>query len=42
MDYYVNEMYTELLKKLTSEIDSLKIDKNYPTKWILLRLIKHY
>ena len=31
MDYYVNEMYTELLKKLTSEIDSLKIDKNYPT-----------
>ena len=31
MDYYVNEMYTVLLKKLTSEIDSLKIDKNYPT-----------
>ena len=31
MDYYVNEMYTELLKKLTSEIDSLKIDKSYPT-----------
>ena len=31
MDYYVNEMYTELLKKLTSEIDILKIDKNYPT-----------
>jgi hypothetical protein len=31
MDYYVNEIYTELLKKLTSEIDSLKIDKNYPT-----------
>ena len=31
MDYYVNEMYTDLLKKLTSEIDSLKIDKNYPT-----------
>ena len=31
MDYYVNEMYTELLKKLTSEIDSLKIGKNYPT-----------
>ena len=31
MDYYVNEMYTELLKKLTSEIDSLKIDKNYRT-----------
>ena len=29
--YYVNEIYTELLKKLTSEIDSLKIDKNYPT-----------
>ena len=31
MDYYVNEMYTDLLKKLTSEIDSLNIDKNYPT-----------
>ena len=31
MDYYVNEIYIELLKKLTSEIDSLKIDKNYPT-----------
>jgi hypothetical protein len=31
MDYYVNEMYTKLLKKLTSEIDILKIDKNYPT-----------
>ena len=31
MDYYVNEIYKELLKKLTSEIDSLKIDKNYPT-----------
>ena len=31
MDYYVNGMYTELLKKLRSEIDSLKIDKNYPT-----------
>jgi hypothetical protein len=31
MNYFVNEMYTELLKKLTSEIDSLKIDKNYPT-----------
>ena len=31
MDYFVNEMYTELLKKLTSEIDSLKIDKSYPT-----------
>ena len=31
MDYYVNEMYTELLKKLTAEIDSLKIDKNYRT-----------
>ena len=29
--YYVNEIYTELLNKLTSEIDSLKIDKNYPT-----------
>ena len=31
MGYYVNEIYTELLKKLTSEIDSLKIGKNYPT-----------
>ena len=31
MGYYVNEIYTELLKKLTSEIDGLKIDKNYPT-----------
>jgi hypothetical protein len=31
MDYYVDELYTELLKKLTSEIDSIKIDKNYPT-----------
>ena len=31
MGYYVNEIYTELLKKLTSEIDSLNIDKNYPT-----------
>ena len=42
MDYYVNEMYTELLKKLTSEIDSLKIDKITTHEWILLRLIKHY
>ena len=31
MGYYVNEIYTDLLKKLTSEINSLKIDKNYPT-----------
>ena len=31
MDYYVNEIYVELLKKLTSEIDSFKIDKNYRT-----------
>ena len=29
--YYINEIYTDLLKQLTSEIDSLKIDKNYPT-----------
>ena len=29
--YYINEIYTDLLKKLTSEIDILKIDKNYPT-----------
>ena len=31
MDYYVNEIYTELLKKLTSEIGNFNIDKNYPT-----------
>ena len=31
MGYYVNEIYTELLKKLSSEINNLKIDKNYPT-----------
>ena len=31
MGYYVNEIYTELLKKLTSEVKNLKIDKNYPT-----------
>ena len=32
MGYYVNEIYTELLKKLISEIDdSIKIDKNHPT-----------
>jgi hypothetical protein len=30
-NYYINEIYTDLLKKLTTEIDSLKIDKNYPT-----------
>ena len=29
--YYINEIYTDLLKKLTSEMDSLKIDKNHPT-----------
>jgi len=29
--YYINEIYIELLKKLTSEMDSIKIDKNYPT-----------
>ena len=29
--YYINEIYTELLNKLTSEINSLKIDKNHPT-----------
>ena len=31
ISYYVNEIYTELLKKLITEIDSLKIDKNHPT-----------
>lgn len=31
MGYYVNEIYTELLNKLISEIDSLKIDGNFPT-----------
>ena len=29
--YYINDIYTDLLKKLITEIDSLKIDKNYPT-----------
>ena len=29
--YYINAIYTDLLKKLTSEFDSLKIDNNYPT-----------
>ena len=31
MDYYVNEMYSDLLKKLVSEIDKIEINKNYPT-----------
>ena len=31
MDYYVNEMYSDLLKKLASEIDKIDINKNYPT-----------
>ncbi|MDC0542630.1 hypothetical protein OAO24_04050 [Methylophilaceae bacterium] len=31
MGYYVNEIYTDLLKKLISEIDDFKIDKNHPT-----------
>jgi len=31
ISYYVNEIYTELLKKLITETDSLKIDKNHPT-----------
>ena len=29
--YYINEIYTDLLKKLTSEMGSLTIDKNHPT-----------
>jgi hypothetical protein len=29
--YYINEIYTDLLKKLTLEIDSIKIDTNHPT-----------
>ncbi len=31
INYYINDIYTELLKKLTSEIDSLEIDKKHPT-----------
>ena len=31
MDYYVNEMYSDLLKKLASEIGTIKINENYPT-----------
>ena len=31
MGYYVNEIYTDLLKKLISDIDNLKIDKTHPT-----------
>jgi hypothetical protein len=31
MDFYVNEMYSDLLKKLASEIDEIDISKNYPT-----------
>ena len=40
MDYYVNEMYTELLRKLKSEIDSLNIDKNYPTNGLYCDLLR--
>ena len=29
--YYVNEIYTELLKKLTTKLNNIKIDGNYPT-----------
>ena len=29
--YYINEIYTDLLKKLILEMDSIKIDKNYTT-----------
>ena len=29
--YYINDIYTDLLKKLTSEMGSLTIDKNHPT-----------
>jgi hypothetical protein len=31
ISYYINDIYTELLKKLTSEMDSLEIDKKHPT-----------
>ena len=31
MDFYVNEMYSDLLKKLASDIDEIDISKNYPT-----------
>ena len=30
-NYYINEIYKDLLKKLTTEIDSLKVNNNYPT-----------
>ena len=29
--YYVNEIYTELLKKLTTKLNNIEIDGNYPT-----------
>jgi len=31
MDYYVNDIYTELLKQLTIEIKSLDLNSDYPT-----------
>jgi hypothetical protein len=31
IEYYVNEIYTDLLKKLIPKIGDLKIDKNHPT-----------
>ena len=30
-NYYINKIYTDLLKKLITKIDSLKIDTNHPT-----------
>ena len=31
MDYYVNDIYTELLKQLSVEINSLDLNSDYPT-----------
>jgi hypothetical protein len=42
--YYINEIYTDLLKKLSSEMGSLTIDKNHPTNGSycdLLRSLKN-
>ena len=31
IEYYVNEIYTELLKKLTTKLNNIELDGNYPT-----------
>jgi hypothetical protein len=31
ISYYVNEIYTELLKELTTKLNNIEIDGNYPT-----------